>query len=529
MRPTLVGLSPVGLRSLCLHPLVLCLLLSACAKEAEIIEADQGGAGTSGAAPGSGGATASGGSATAGVAGAVGNGGAPGSGGAIAQGGSPGSGGTQGLGGSVGNGGTVGNGGATGDGGTFGNGGSPGEGGTPAQGGDMSQGGTPPVGGGDPGLGGAADAGGSPGAGGDGLGGDPGAGGALGGSAGSGLGGSNVGGSNPDALAPACWTGQNHGLVPTGLTTADALAWYEQWKSRQIADCGGGELRVHTGNNGSSSNETFSEGTGYGLILAVAFDDRTTFDGLLAYYKSHLNPNNLMGWKGTCGENYESGCAADGDLDAAMAMIQALSRWGEDYRAIAEQTVSAIRDHLTMESDGMVLLLPGDSENFGGPNCLNPSYFSPAYYRSFAALMPADAELWNRLVTDSYTLLALYQAAKGGLVPDWGTQTSATGACRQDTFGYDAIRTPWRIANDLSWCGNTEAQTFLDSFNVNPIQGDNNATFVGAFTTAQIGGTQATLDDYYTRLAAMDDNRYFEDTLHVLYLTVLAQVSRPVY
>jgi len=93
-----------------------------------------------------------------------------------------------------------------------------------------------------------------------------------------------------------------------GLTSADAvseeylLAEYKDWFNNYVVDGGNGSLRVRR--DASSDYDTVSEGMAYGMLLAVYFNDRVTFDKLYAYVLKHSvpeddngNPVYLMHWK----------------------------------------------------------------------------------------------------------------------------------------------------------------------------------------------------------------------------------------
>ena len=68
------------------------------------------------------------------------------------------------------------------------------------------------------------------------------------------------------------------------------------------------------------SNEYFSEGVGYGMLLMVYFSDNTTsyqsqFDKLWNFYKKFDDGKGLMHWKiGNLSEVWEKGAALDGDI-----------------------------------------------------------------------------------------------------------------------------------------------------------------------------------------------------------------------
>jgi len=75
--------------------------------------------------------------------------------------------------------------------------------------------------------------------------------------------------------------------VETTLTDAQLTEAYKDWRTHYVtADGAGGALRVKR--DLASSYDTVSEGIAYGMLLAVYFDDKDTFDGLYRYSQMHL-------------------------------------------------------------------------------------------------------------------------------------------------------------------------------------------------------------------------------------------------
>jgi hypothetical protein len=88
---------------------------------------------------------------------------------------------------------------------------------------------------------------------------------------------------------------------------------------------------------------------------------------------------------------------------------------------------------------------------------VNPSYIAPAFYRVFAAYVTDATQRtrWMTILDKNYDILAMAQNATSGLVPDW-----SAGPATNTSYGYDATRTPFRIALDACWSGDTRAKTF---------------------------------------------------------------------
>ena len=450
-----------------------------------------------------------------------------------------------GTGGGSGGSGTTGSGGtgATGSGGTGTTTGSGGTGTTTGSGGTVgsggASGGTGATGSGGAGTGGSGSAGsggaGTTGSGGAGTGGGAGQGGASGnaGTGGSAGAGPHFGSGGPFAFPqnkkpPYCsLTGV------TGASTSTQAA-YTFWKTNYVTATGAGSgLRVQDPQTG---NRTVSEGIGYGMVAAVYMADKTTFDGLWTYAKAHLNANGLMGWNiASNGTTSDSGSATDGDEDMAWALIQASDQWSDTtYSNAAKSIITGIKNK-SVASDGM--LLPGDG---WGPATTTtyPDYFSPAYFRVFAALMNDTA--WTTTILDrNYTIL-MNVTGTYGLVPDSSSSTYAI----YGNYGYDATRAPWRIGMDYCWNGDARAKAYLDKIgtffagqgNVSNI-GDGyspssgakvssnvNMAFIGPAGVSGMDGQQTLLDGAFSYGATNDGgtNSYFAQSLRVLTMQMMS-------
>jgi endo-1,4-beta-D-glucanase Y len=339
-----------------------------------------------------------------------------------------------------------------------------------------------------------------------------------------------------------------NGLMASSKNSQDAKNNYDLWKTNFVEACSNGRFRVKF----DDPNQTVSEGIGYGMLLAVYSADKTLFDGLWLYYKDNVNSNGVMNWKinGCSGINGANG-ATDAELDAAFALIVADFQWASagtiNYKSDANNLIAAIKAH-EIEANTFVLK-PGDQ--FGGSQITNPSYFSPAYYRVFGTFTN-DTAFWNSVAAKSYTIISnnlTVNNAAGGLVSDWceasGAYSSQAGGYNKGgkTYSYDAARTPWRIAVDYVWYGTADAKTYSkkssdfvrvnlggssnikDGYNQDgSLSGQwHNATFVGAFACAAMGGENQThLDASYLDLKNLNEpNSYFNHTLKTLYSFLL--------
>jgi endo-1,4-beta-D-glucanase Y len=239
-----------------------------------------------------------------------------------------------------------------------------------------------------------------------------------------------------------------------------------------------------------------------------------------------------MTWQtNRCGAGIASTSATDGDLDAAMALIQAGCRWGASYKTDGITLINALAAHAVAACAGQTILKPGDT--FGGCDRTNPSYFAPAYYKVFEAVT-GDAT-WRNLANDSYTLLANVQAKMNGLVPNWTNSSGAIPAGDDGTYGFDASRTPWRIATDYVWYGEPRAVTFLDHVSQYvdanggiPRLFTPNSAFRGGLAMSGLHQdstkAQGYTDAWLTTVSEVDDNDYYPGTLRLIYMLLMAQV-----
>ncbi|HSY21009.1 MAG TPA: glycosyl hydrolase family 8, partial [Polyangiaceae bacterium] len=180
----------------------------------------------------------------------------------------------------------------------------------------------------------------------------------------------------------------------------------------------------------------------------------------------------------------------------------------------------------------------------GGPTYYD--YAAPAYYPAFATAS-ADSS-WTQLVGGELTQLIGAQNGTTGLTPD------SNGS---NVFGYDAVRSPWRVGFDYCLHGTAQSQTYLSKvvpFLVNyatsnggpsslkltiplsgsPMGSDTSGTINGpaAIGAMMAAANQTFIDDSYTYLAgtivpetstqsAIGPN-YFSSTLGMIGLLTLS-------
>jgi endo-1,4-beta-D-glucanase Y len=404
-------------------------------------------------------------------------------------------------------------------------------GGAPGSGAAPGSGGTSSASGGAPGSGGAG-SGGAPGSGGASSGGGPGSGGASSGGGGGpvgsggmagGVGGSGSGGSVNSSACPAGSPTAAAGgaafpfpqhrfgagcIYPSTCNDADMSAGWKAFKTLLVVDDADGAKRVQRPEN---SNDSVSEGLGYGMLFAVYMNEKDTFDAFWKYVQKHLDSTGLMNWHidssgSTSGGGSNS--ATDSDEDMGFALVMADKQWG-GYSAVAKSFLQLVVKN-DFESDGTVK--GGDQY----ANAVNPSYLAPAYYRTFGKYT-GDAQ-WMKILDKSYVILAAATSSSNGLVPDWSAP-----AGRGPDYKYDAARTPFRIALDACWNDEPRAVTFSqgiakffaaigamnikDGYSVSTgmsIGPNTNATFIGPAGVAGMAAKQTELvSDAYTFVAGV--------------------------
>ncbi len=207
---------------------------------------------------------------------------------------------------------------------------------------------------------------------------------------------------------------------------------------------------VDTGNGGVSH----TEGQGYGMLLAVAYDDRAAFDRMWEWTRTRLRrpADNLFSWRWTPengGRIDDRNNASDGDLLLTWALLRASRKWKHyEFQKAAAQIVIGLQTRCLVETRLGMQLLPG-VDGFGKPDgtIFNPSYYVFPALADLSASFPATK--WRAVATGGFALIEAARFGKWGLPPDWVLVTPETVAIAdlgEPDFGYNAIRVPLHIA-----------------------------------------------------------------------------------
>ncbi|MGY6276483.1 glycosyl hydrolase family 8 [Methylomonas sp. MgM2] len=258
---------------------------------------------------------------------------------------------------------------------------------------------------------------------------------------------------------------------------------WQTYKTRFVASEG---RLIDTGNGGISH----SEGQGYGMLLAVAHDDRDTFQNIWQWTRANLQIRNdkLFIWRkrpNVALKDEDPNDASDGDMLIAWALLQASRKWQRpDYQTEALAILADIKAKLIVPWHGLVVILPGE-QGFAKPDAtiINLSYW---IYPALQAFDTADPDpIWRELTNSGMTLLQKARFGRWQLPPDWLrlSERDDMEPAKDQRFGYDAVRIPLYLM--LAHAEPQTLSTFADYWG-----------FYQAYTPAWIGLNENCLDSY---------------------------------
>jgi endoglucanase len=238
--------------------------------------------------------------------------------------------------------------------------------------------------------------------------------------------------------------------LPLGGALKSPEIWLN-YKSRFITDQG---RVIDTGNNFVSH----SEGQGYGMLLAVAANDRPVFDLLWGWTRANLlvRGDDLFAWRWEPGQRpavADVNNASDGDLLIAWALTEAADFWGDPALRIAARRIAVDigRKLVVSKSAQGALLLPAlagfAAEDRNDGPVVNLSYWVfPALTRLQLVAPEID---WNGVMQSGLALLKIAQTGPSRLPGDWTALRDGTPKAAQgfpNAFAYNAIRVPLYLA-----------------------------------------------------------------------------------
>ncbi|SHF31165.1 endoglucanase [Kaistia soli DSM 19436] len=257
-------------------------------------------------------------------------------------------------------------------------------------------------------------------------------------------------------------------LLPNEGVAADTLkiqgtispAVWQAYAGRFLDPSG----RIIDDANGSISH---SEGQGYGLILALAADDRSSFERIWSFTQTQmlLRSDGLSVWSWRPSEPHvpDINNASDGDLLIAYALAMAGRAWQMPrYTAAATAIATALGKTSIVTAGDNTLLLPG-VEGFkadtraDGP-VINLSYWVFEAMPVMQQLVPGGD--WQKLARSGLDLIAASRFGQSELPTDWISLHDSTprpAAGFDPDFGYNAIRIPLYLVRagitDPAWLG----------------------------------------------------------------------------
>ncbi len=215
---------------------------------------------------------------------------------------------------------------------------------------------------------------------------------------------------------------------------------------------------VDTGNGGV----THSEGQGCALLFATHFDDRATFDRMLAWTEAKLRrpADALHAWRyrPSAGLPVEdSNNATNADLLIAWALLRAGEQWGRvSYTDLGTAIAADLLGTCVCKVGGATVLLPA-AFGFERPDrvIINPSHYVFPAFQALSAALPHPA--WDALRADGLRILRLASYGRWRLPADWleipngAIEDVAPAQGWPARFSWDAARVPLNLA----WAGLT--------------------------------------------------------------------------
>ncbi|MBG6184075.1 endoglucanase [Arthrobacter sp. CAN_A214] len=236
------------------------------------------------------------------------------------------------------------------------------------------------------------------------------------------------------------------------------------------------------------------------MLIALGMEDEKQFDSIWSWTEENiLSSNGLLAWRWNDGMIVDQGPAADADLDAARALIQAGEHFDRpDLTDDGNLLASKIMDQLSaVVPDGRVLL-PGLWATKGPDYIYNPSYASPG---AFTILAESTGDpRWEELLAGSHAVTAVL-LTESPLPPDWAqikadgnitAMPGPEGTGPSARYSYDATRLPIRYAESCNTKDVALAASLAPTLDrANPL-----------LTTLDLGGTSLESDQNPVAYAA---------------------------
>lgn len=327
-------------------------------------------------------------------------------------------------------------------------------------------------------------------------------------------------------------------MAQTPARTNLPSAFWDAYKSAFLKDDG----RIVDDANGGISH---SEGQGYGMLLAVEFNDPGSFAKLWDFTRTQLliRDDGLAAWKWDPNANphvVDVNNATDGDILIGWALSAAAARWNRpDYLTAAQKIVRAIADHMVIDVAGAAMLLPGANgfsaaDRPDGP-VVNPSYWVFGAFVSFGILTP-DRN-WNAVTQAGLQLINRSRFSSWKLPSDWVSLAAPDMPQPADgfdpVFGYNSLRIPLYLVDagivdrqmlapfDRAMNGGLAAPVQLVDIKTGDVVQqltDPGYRVLGSLVSCALRGTAIPAD-----LRRFEPTQYYPSTLHLFALSVAAR------
>ena len=250
--------------------------------------------------------------------------------------------------------------------------------------------------------------------------------------------------------------------------------------------------RVIDNVNGGISH---TESQGYGMLLAVAANDKATFERIWSFTQTnmYIREDGLAAWKfepmadktasvgdkaekpdtpAPVGQITDMNNATDGDILIAWALAEAgAAGFGDQYTAHAKDISLALRATVYNGGSMGLQMMPGkvgfSAVERDGKPVVNLSYWVFPAFDRLSVLMPLP--MWPELNQSGMAHIEASQNFAAGLPSDWfsldienGERAAAPGF--DDAFSYNAIRIPLYLAMTGPQSRRMLRATFADWF-----------------------------------------------------------------
>lgn len=306
-----------------------------------------------------------------------------------------------------------------------------------------------------------------------------------------------------------------YGIKATISDPTIIQARFAEWKAKYYVESGT-HARIKYQVLGEDGSATLSEDIGYGMLIMLYMDNtmnqsHACFDKLYNYYKANLDANGLMNAKTNAftGNVLLANSVSSADIDVAQALLLADKQWGSagtiNYLSDASSLIQKIWTYETQAYNGSQIVKTSDNSS----SLINPSYSIINAFKLFSTNDINSSHNWLELAKKSYSVINKTANVSTGLVPDWafpdgsliGVGSNVGDACAsianaesiacdlyQSYFLYDAVKTPWRMAQAYAWYGDVDAKIIAGA-----IANWSNTTFSGdpsnAFDGYNLDGT----------------------------------------